>query len=225
MKVQIPDCFIILPSVKYKKKGGGIFRGTDMKWNTRVSLFSWTLLRGGRWYLMRLEMSVSRDTGILFPDRCSLRSRACWAFLVPTEYEPTTSRTWGLSYCIGEFSFHCPHVPWLLRVKADVGRLLGFLWVQIRPWKEVLARGRLAKMWRQWQGSMLVPDPWDEAVTSPAHLDHLGESPGHQWLCGMKPTPPQEQSYSYPHPSSLPPLQTYLPISAELGGKGNLSSW
>ena len=156
---------------------------------------------------------------------CSLRSRACWAFLVPTEYEPTTSRTWGLTYCIGEFSFHRPQVPWLLRVKADVGRFLGFPWVQIRPWKEVLARGRLAKMWRQWQGSMLVPDPWDEAVTSPANLGHIGESPGYQWLCEMRPTPPQEQRYSYPHLSYLPPLQTYLPISAELGGKGNLSSW
>ena len=120
---------------------------------------------------------------------CSLRSRACWAFLVPTEYEPTTSRTWGLTHCIGEFSFHRPHVPCLLRVKADVGRLLGFPWVQIRPWKEVLARGRLAKMWRQWQGSMLVPDLWDEAVTSPANLGHIGESPGHQWLCEMTPIP------------------------------------
>ena len=49
---------------------------------------------------------------------------------MPTEYEPTTSRTWGLTHCIGEFSFHRPHVPCLLRVKADVGRLLGFPWVQ-----------------------------------------------------------------------------------------------
>lgn len=67
---------------------------------------------------------------------------------------------------------------------------------------------------------MLVPDPRDEAATSPAHLDHIGKSPGHQWLCGMKLTPPQEQGYSHPHPSFLPPLQTYFPISAELAGKG-----
>lgn len=81
---------------------------------------------------MRLEMSVSRDTSILFPDRCSL-AQGLLSFPGANKYEPTTSQTWGLSYCL-ESSVSIAHLRTLTpRVQADVGKALGFLWVQIRP--------------------------------------------------------------------------------------------
>ena len=98
---------------------------------------------------------------------CSPRSRACWASLVPTECKPTTSRTWGLPYCIGEFSFHRLHVPWLLRVKADVGRLLGFPWVQIRPWS--VGKGSASEDVKAMTGQDACPKPlrWGGDQSSP----------------------------------------------------------